>query len=374
VSGIYNPLISIRTKNLSFRPQFVVQTTQRIATFVLSIALALALRDYWALVWGQLLAVVLTAIVSYWIAPYRPTFRLNEARSLVKFSVWLSLGELVNMFGWRFDQLIIGYFLPRAQLGLYFVADNIASVPTREPILPITQTLFPGFANLRGDPARLARAFSLAQATITAVTFPMGFGFAVVSAPLVHLLLGEKWLGAIPILQVLSGLYAFNSLTATMQSLAIASNQPRGLLLRNIRGVLLRAPAVLLGLWYDGLMGIVWARVVCSIIGTVLNMGYAGRLAGISLSAQIKLHWRTFAATIIMLAVTIPLNLVFGGQTEVKWLVAQTASVVAAGAVAYTASIWVLWLVSGKPEGPEAEGARLLRRLARRGATRTKTG
>ena len=46
--------------------------------------------------------------------------------------------------------------------------------------MPLTQTIYPGFASIQGDPARLAAAYQRAQALLTAVALPAGIGTAVV--------------------------------------------------------------------------------------------------------------------------------------------------------------------------------------------------
>jgi lipopolysaccharide exporter len=54
--------------------------------------------------------------------------------------------QAVNRLNFKFDQLIVGYFLGDRLLGYYSLGDNLAALPTRESTIPLAQGLFPAFA------------------------------------------------------------------------------------------------------------------------------------------------------------------------------------------------------------------------------------
>lgn len=248
ISGASNPKLLMFQRNLVFWQDFAFSVSQKVAGFVAAISVAIVFRSYWALVCGTVATQLCAIIASYLLLPFRPRVRFREARELLSFSVWLTLSRAVNMLNWRSDQLVIGYFLGSTQLGFYTVGDNLASLPTREAIAPLTQTLFPAFARLSDDAERLREAYRRTHAILCAIAFPVGVGFAVVAEPLVLLLMGAKWLPSVPMVQILTVVIALSVLTMPLQALAMAAGETRVLFGRDLRNLLIRVPFMLVGL------------------------------------------------------------------------------------------------------------------------------
>lgn len=361
ISGASNPKLLIFQRNLVFWQDFAFSVSQKVAGFIAAIAVAIVFRSYWALVCGTVATQLCAIIASYLLLPFRPRVRFREARELLSFSVWLTLSRAVNMLNWRSDQLVIGYFLGSTQLGFYTVGDNLASLPTREAIAPLTQTLFPAFARLSDDAERLREAYRRTHAILCAIAFPVGVGFAVVAEPLVLLLMGAKWLPSVPMVQILTVVIALSVLTMPLQALAMAAGETRVLFGRDLRNLLIRVPFMLVGLWIGWrtsigpVMGIIWGRAVSNIVGNLLNMVLVRRIIGLGVGAQIVAVWRTGLGSLAMVAAAMAAQTLIpdGGSTAL--LLARVAVAVAAGTLAYGATLALLWIGQGRPAGAEAE-------------------
>lgn len=360
--GLASPRMALLQRDLVFWQEFAVQTTRSLLVFTVSVGCALVFRSYWALVAGNLAGAVGTLILSYVIAPYRPSFTLSKARELFGFSVWLSLGNAVNALNWRMDQLALGYLVGKAPLGLYTVADNISALPVRETTVPITKALFPAFARIAHDRERLRQAYRRSQATMCAVGLPAGFGFAAIAAPAVELLLGQRWSGMVPIVQILSVTFALQLLASGVQPLAMSLGATKQLFRRDVRNLLIRVPFIVAGYWWGGLIGVVIGRAAASAIGTVWNMTLVSSLSGLSVGAQVRLSLRALLASAAMasavLAVIASISAV-GPSARLLELV----SGIVTGALVYPAISLLLWLARGKPAGPEGELLAVARRL-----------
>jgi len=362
LQGMTNPKLVTLSRKLIFWQDFVVQVSQKLIGFVVGIAIAYFYRTYWALVLGSAAATMFSILLSYVIVPYLPKLRLTHARELFGFSLWLSLGSALNTLNWRFDQFVIGYFFGKHSLGLYTVADNLSLLPTRETTTPISQTLFPAFANLRNHPDQLRRAYQLGQSTICAIALPMGFGMALIAHPLILLTLGPKWLDAVPIMQILAGTFAFQTLSTSLQPLAMAKGATRMLFVRDTRNFILRIPLIVGGMLAGGMMGIVIGRSISSFIATILNMQMVTRLTGLKIADQFKANTRALCAVVAMGAAVLAIRPLLADATPI-WQIAQSILV---GGVSYVGTIAALWAVTGYPPGPEAEAVRVFRALSRR--------
>lgn len=354
-SGFYNPRLAMLNRELKFSQDLVFLASQRIAMLVVSVTLAILFRNYLAIVGGILALSVVGVAVSYILAPYRPKFRLKEARELFGYSGWLTLSEVVSALSWRLDPLIVGKFAGQTGLGIFSVSSNLASLPTNEITGVMKTTLFPGFREVRHDPERLRRAYTRIQALTSAIVIPCAFGLATVADPLIRLVLSEKWLGAIPIIQVLSVVYALKTLGSTAEPLAMAVGETRLLFRRNFQLLLVRTPIIIAGLYLQGLDGLLVALVVATFFGIAFDIMMVRQICALNLFRQLLENTRTLISASVMLGLTIAIVrlLPLGNETTantIKLVVSVTF-----GIVVYLATMLLAWKMAGQPEGPERE-------------------
>ncbi|MEO0061567.1 MAG: hypothetical protein RLZZ08_127 [Pseudomonadota bacterium] len=365
MTGLVNPMIALQTRQMRFRPMLVVQFSQKVAGLAVSIALAFWLHNYWAIVAGTAIGTGLATLVSYVQVPYRPRFTLSRARDLMGFSSWLFLGQLMNVLNWRFDQLVIGLYLPKAQLGIYSMADNLSAIPSREAITPLVHALFPGFSRVQGDINRLRRAYLTAQGAIALAALPLAAGLALLAQPIVEVALGAKWLGAVPFVQVISVCYGVQTLVSAVRPLAMAQGMTRSLFYRESAGLALRIPLVLAGLIGWGLTGLVWGRLISAVLGVAISLGMIRNMLGLSLWAQVWSNRRTLAALAVMcMAVAVgDRELVSQHFTPIL----RIALLVPLGGISFFGSLGLLWVSGGRRAGAEQELIGLLRGALNKG-------
>lgn len=365
LGGFGNPKLVVFTRNLVFWQEFAMAISTKLLGFVVAVAIAVIYKSYWALVIGGVAAQLLAILLSYVLLPYRPRMQLAGGRQLFAFSVWLTLGRTVNIVNWRSDQLFIGYFLGSGPLGQYSFGDNLASLPTREATAPIAQTLFPAFARLTADPVRLRQAYLRAQTLLCAIALPIGCGFAMIAEPLVLLTVGAKWLPAVIVIQILAGVFAFQSLSSSLQPLAMGMGETRALFRRDLANLVIRMPLVIIGLATAGLIGVLVARVISGLAGMVINMVLVKRLIGVSVAGQLAANGRSLAAVGLMVAVIAAL--LQSGLGNGGWPAAPALGIlIVAGTLAYIAALAMLWMLAGRPAGPESAIVEIVRTALKR--------
>lgn len=360
IGGLGNPQTSIFIRDLVFSRQFLLDVAQKFISVGVSIAVALEFHSYWALVLGQVASQVAGVAISYVIIPYRPKFSLKHWRDIFDFSVWLTLGQVVNTLNWRLDHLLIGGILGKTALGYYSVGDNLANMPTREAISPLTAPLFPAFSAKGGDKAQLVGMYQSAQAFITAVALPAGVGVALVAGPLVRLTMSDKWESVIFIIQMLASVYAAQTLGSLAQPLAMATGRTRLLFQRDLQGLLMRIPLILLGLFLGGLKGVIYARVISGSIGIAFNFAVVKKILDIGYYQQLKSNFRTILSVLLMAAIVYTAAALIDFGRDAKGLLIQLGFLSILGALSYTSIRAVLWQCCGRPVGPEADFIQLI--------------
>lgn len=351
--GFHNPKLLIMTRELVFWHEFALTVSQKLVGFAVAAAIAIAFRSYWALILGSAAAQLLNVALSYALKPYRPRLGWAGARELFSFSVWLSLGQAVNTLNGNLDKLVVGYAYGPTLLGVYTVGDNLAALPTREATAPVAQTLFPGFARMADDPARLRRAYLRAQGLLCAIAFPVGLGFAAVAHLVVPLALGVQWIGTVAVIQVIATVIALQTLATTLQPLAMALGETRLLLGRDLLNLLIRMPAMAVGMALAGFSGILYGYAGAAMIGTLISMHLVWRLTGLRIRDQVTSNARTLAASIVMLSAIAMLDAQIA--PEALGPGAMLALACAVGGTSFVVTVGLLWLLVGRPDGPERE-------------------
>jgi O-antigen/teichoic acid export membrane protein len=363
MSGLANPRRIMLQRDLIFWQEFTLNVSQKVVGFIVTVAVAMIYKSYWALVIGTLAYQITNLVVSYTVLPFRPRITFKHIRELFSFSIWLTAGQIVNTLNWRFEYLLIGKLLGATPLGRYTVGNTLSTLPTREATAPLTQTIYPGFAKVRDNPERLAAAYQRAQSLLAAVALPAGIGMAVIAQPLILLVMNEKWAPAIFIVQALASVFAFQTLGSLVQPLGMAKGQTKLLFFRDSQMLLVRMPIIIGGLLLWGLPGVVYARVFTGVFSAFVNMFLVKRLIGVPVLRQLAANTRALLSVALMAAVVWVALQYLGPASSKALLLLDVVALVATGAFVYTTSTFLLWFAMKQPSGPETEVQRVVGKI-----------
>jgi len=348
--GFYNPMITLVTRDLRFGPTNLFQLIGKSASVGLAILLAVLLHSFWAIIIGNAVGAILAAVTSYFLVPYRPRICLSRLRDIWSFSGWLSVKQLVETINWRFDQLALGLMVPKAQLGIYSVSDNISVLPTREVLEPLRYVIFASFADIRDDLSRLRNAYLRAQSTIAIASMPAGIGLALVAEPAVRVVLGDRWLGCVFFVQIFAVSYSLQGLTPCAQALAMALGKTKAIFIRQVYVMMQRIPLIILGLTLGGATGAANAIFVSAILCYLINLHLVRELLRLSYWEQIRPHGPMFFGLLCMSGMVFWLQRTSQEVISLPAL-AELCVLASVGGATYVASIVLLWLARGRPDG-----------------------
>ncbi len=370
--GLQNPNVWLVTKKMSFGPVALVQFLQKAVGVIAAIILAFLLKSYWAIILGYAVGAVVSTATSYVILPYRPRISLKYVREIWAFSGWMFFNQILETLNWRIDQLIIGLEVPKGQLGLYAMADNLAVIPTRETILPIRLALFSGLANLTQNVSKMAQSQLLAQSSIAMLVAPLGFGLALVADPFVRIALGDQWTASIPFVEICAIYYALGTFSMSIQPVAMALAKTKLLFFRQVIAVFIKIPLIVIGLFSGGLIGAALGRLASEFLTVMVEFLFLRHMLNLSLGQQLRQHGLTIcglsAMALAIYLVGMPLaETAFGPAIE---LIAK----IMIGGTAYFATIYLAWLAFGRPAGPVTELFRALAGISARLKNRRDSG
>jgi len=368
--GFENPYRFLLQRDLNFAQDIKIMIAKRAFSVAAAVIAAYFLENYWALVIGLIADSAASTMVSYLLTRFRPRPTIAGFREIWNFSAWLMLGQLLNTINWQVEFLVVGKFLGLARLGIYRMGSTLAQVPTAEMMDPIRRVVFPGFTMVVRDtganPERIRAAYQRAQTFVTAIVLPVGVGFALVSDPLIRIVLDERWHEAGLITQYLAAIFAFQTLGSLVQPLAMAQDGTRLLFIRDLQMFCIRFPIILAGMYWWGLTGLVLARVVSGLLAIAVNMVLVSRMIDLPVSRQLEANVRAFVSVALMALGCWGVSHIFGTPSDRLLLGVQIALEVAVGASIYVGANLAFWLGAGRPAGPETEMLQIVGKATRR--------
>ena len=228
LSGISNIGVLYFTKELEFGKQFTLQISSVIVNTVISIPLAILFRNVWALVLGLLAGSVTYCLMSYLMHPYRPKFKIDSAKAkeLFSFGKYVFASSVIIFFITQGDDIFVGRFLGMAALGLYTMAYKLSNTPATEISHTISKIIFPVYSKLQDNKIILREAYLKTTQVIALISFPLAGGLFVLAPELTQHLLGSKWMGMVPAMQILCLLGIMRSIGGPSGSFYYAIGRP----------------------------------------------------------------------------------------------------------------------------------------------------
>jgi O-antigen/teichoic acid export membrane protein len=350
VAGFENIGVVDFRKSLQFDKEFRYLMIKRLLGFATVVPLAFILKSYWALVIGTLVGKCGLVVASFFVHPYRPRLSLAARHELFNFSKWLLLNNLILLARDRSADFTIGRLLGPHSLGLYSVSNEVASLP-QHLSAPANRAIFPAYAKQAADLEQLRRTFVQVTSFLWAIAVPAGVGIALIAPVLVPVVLGDRWLDAIPILTVLALAGTFMVMQDNVGYVFYALGAPRITTFLTFTYVAMMLPLLLWLAARYGPVGAASAHLATAAVFVPICFGVALHRLRLSPLQLARAVWRIILATAVMAASV---------HEALKWLTAKSvaapwalAACVAVGMITYAASLVALWLLAGRPDGAE---------------------
>jgi O-antigen/teichoic acid export membrane protein len=216
------------------------------------VGLILAVSGFgaWSLVAASLSAGALAAVAFTLLCRREIGFGLSahSFRAIYWFGGRVSLIGFGEFIGSSLDTLWAGHYLGSQATGLYSRATNIANLPLYYFTTSLSRVLLPGYSRIQFERERLKTVYLATITVFGALVMPVAWGVAGAAHEVVVTLLGDQWIGAVPVLVVLALAVPFTVLTQFGASMCEATaNLNMKIAITVARIVLLAALLVMLG-------------------------------------------------------------------------------------------------------------------------------
>jgi polysaccharide transporter, PST family len=211
------------------------------------------------------------------VALHEPAVSARRAwPELMAFGKWVWIATLLALLATQLDLLMINHWLPAVTVGSYALALNLA---LKADILSQTRltVLLPAVSALRTR--REMEVYIRRQMVIGGLLCLPFAGAMIAAGPLVMLIYGPAYSGAVPVLLVLLGVVLFDLITSPLFLLAYPLNAPRVLAASDLMRVATLALAGTLFIPGLAATGAALAKLLAKIVGAAFALAMLWRAA-----------------------------------------------------------------------------------------------
>ena len=296
------------SREMDFKKVFVSNLSGIFVAGIAGIVLALLGFGLWALVAQMVLNVVVVCIVMAATSGLRLRFRCNFRRIRVLFSFgWkVLLSGLIDTLYQDIRSLVIGKRYAADTLGYYNRGKQFPQFIITASNGAVQSVLLPAMSRKQDDPKALRQLTRNAISLSAYIVFPIMAGLAGVATPLVRLLLTEKWLPAVPYLQIYCFSLAFYPIhSANIQAINAMGRSDIFLgmeILKKSIGI----AALVIAVWcFDSPIAIAMTGVFTALISGFINAFPNKKLIGYSFGSQLLDIAPSFLLSVVMLLVVL---------------------------------------------------------------------
>lgn len=289
------------SRNMQFKKFFYSTVSGTAASAVVGIAMAYSDYGVWALVGQYLSNAIVNTIVMFFVINWRPQliFSLQRLKSLFSYGWKLLLSGVLDTGYQSLNSLLIGKFYTPIDLAFFDTGKKFPMVIVNNINTSISSVLFPALASEQDEPEKVKAHTRKVIQISSYIMWPMMLGMVASADTIVSLVLTDKWLPAVPYLQIFCITYGLWPIhTANLQAINAMGRSDIFLKLEFVKKVI-GVTVLLISVKY-GILAIALSGIITGIIATFIN-SYPNRyLLKYSYTEQIKDILPSFLLAVLM--------------------------------------------------------------------------
>ncbi len=276
-------------REMRFHLSFMVSLAGILTHGAVGITLAYLGYGVWSLVFSQLAYTTVSMVARWLLIGWHPRFcfSIERLKNLFGFSSKLLYSELLDTGFNQMYGLLIGKIYSPADLAYYNRGDTLPGMIMGSIQGVIGSVVFPALSSIQDQRDQMKKLMRRALSLASFVAFPAMFGLAAVARPLVALWLSEKWLPAVPYVQIACFTYAFWPVHVANLQVIQACGRSDIFFRMEIAKRIILVIAILLT-FQHGVMALVLGRAATAPIGLLINVWPNKKLIGYSFGEQCK--------------------------------------------------------------------------------------
>jgi len=313
LTTLLNPLCivqqTILTKKIDFKTQAKVSLLTTILAGIVGIYMAFNGYGVWSLVVQQVGAALGRVIALWKMSTWRPKtgWSSESFRYLWNYGSKMLTSGLLDTIYNNIYPIVIGKFYSADSLGVYTRAQHFAELPSSNVTGVLQRVTFPVLSAIQNEDDRLRRNYRQLIKLSAFVVFPLMALLAGIADPLIRILLGDKWIDAILLLQLI----CFARILYPLHAINLNLLQVKGRTDLFLKLEILKKMVGIAIMCYTiprGLVTMATGLIISSFLCLILNTYYSGKLINVGYLTQMKDVFPMLIVSIIMTSLMFVLN------------------------------------------------------------------
>ena len=193
-------------KQMRFRHLAILEVSGSTIGAGSGIVLALSGFGVWGLVLGRAAPALFRFAYCWLLRPWKPHFAWDAqvARSFFRLGIYMWLTQTTLFLAFSAGDFLVGSMVGLAALGFFSKAGHLVGLPAEIITSMLATVSYPVYCRLQKDPQDVGRVLARVLAVVYRFTLPISLGILLVGGEAVEIVLGEKWLPAVPLLKIMA--------------------------------------------------------------------------------------------------------------------------------------------------------------------------
>jgi O-antigen/teichoic acid export membrane protein len=270
-------------RNMAFGKLFVINASSSLATFGLTITLALLGFSYMSFAWAWLASVCLGTFFSLLVwrdwGFFRPS--LSAAREIVSFGFYNGLNVILYRLNDSVPYMVLGRVMSIESVALYNRSVALCQIPDRVILGGVGSVLLPAFASVTRGDSDLRQPYLRSIALITSVQWPALVLLAILAEPVVAIVLGDQWLAIVPLVRIMALAMLSNFAMELNYPVLVATGAMRDMFLRSVVAWPISAAVISAGAFF-GLQAVAAAWLFALPFQAIVSIAFVRRHVNIT--------------------------------------------------------------------------------------------
>lgn len=190
--------MALYKRDFDFKTLFYARIVGILIPLLVTVPLAVVLRNYWALILGELAKQFANAIILTVRSSWKPRifYSFGKLKEMFAFSMW-TLFEQISIWLTNYvGTFIVGVYLSSYYVGLYKTSMTTVNQFTTLITASITPVLFATLSRVQSDNEQFRKYFFSFQKAMSILIVPMSVGIFIYRELITTILLGSQWMEA----------------------------------------------------------------------------------------------------------------------------------------------------------------------------------
>jgi O-antigen/teichoic acid export membrane protein len=261
------------TREMRFESIALIRFSSTVAGSAVSIVLAWQGHGPMSLALGGLASTVVNAAISLWFRPGSLPWLpgLREVGRVVSFGSQLTSASLLYTLAQGAPELLLGRLQSLTAAGLYSRASGLVAIFHRLVTDVINRVALSWFAREARQSGEFSESFVKATGHVTAIGWSFCLVIVFLAHPIIRVLYGPQWAGAVDLARLLAAAMAFGVPVSLCFAALIAAGAVANLLKATVASTILVLVLATVGAWL-GLLPLGWAMLLTSAFSAVVFM------------------------------------------------------------------------------------------------------